>query len=142
MPSASVLNPLTEAHCKSLDEVLITYPSLKATFEALSRCGMDCSEHLAQLEWQYGVCVSTRKEFNPLAVPLDTVLSMAPQGVRPLTSAQCSSLDSVIQQYPHVRATFEALQRCGHECDAYLTQLEAQYGICTSLKQEFNPMAP
>lgn len=138
---AYVKNPLTAAHCRTLDQVLLSYPQLKATFQALERCGMDCSQYLAQLEYQYGVCVNTRREFNPLAVPLDTLMAMAPQGPIKMGDAQCNSLDSVIQAYPSLEATILAIGRCGADCSILLDQIKAQHNVCGDLKREFNPLA-
>lgn len=63
----SILNPLTEAHCKDLDSVIQTYPHLKDTLMALQRCGPQCEEQLRTLEAQYEICSSIKREFNPLA---------------------------------------------------------------------------
>ena len=63
----AILNPLTEAHCRDIDQVLQNYPHLKETYEALQACGLDCKDRLETLEAQYEICTNFKRKFNPLA---------------------------------------------------------------------------
>jgi len=63
----SILNPLTEAHCRDLDAVIQQYPHLRDTLDALERCGLQCSEQKQMLEAQYQICSAIKREFNPLS---------------------------------------------------------------------------
>lgn len=65
--AAAPTNPLTTAHCRTIDEVLASIPALKATIEAFERCGMDCAAQKDALLGQYNVCTAIKREFNPLA---------------------------------------------------------------------------
>lgn len=65
--SQYVVNPLTDAHCKDLDRIIQDYPALKATLDALERCGMNCEQRREALQTQFDIASKIKREFNPLA---------------------------------------------------------------------------
>lgn len=136
---AYMKNPLQEAHCNDLAYVLTRFPLLKATLEKLERCGLPCHDQLAALENTYNICASVRKEFDPKAAPLAPL----PADYNPvkLTDQNCRDLDSVIAEYPALKETIAALERCGLPCEKALEDLERHYHICTAFKREFTPLA-
>lgn len=60
----------------------------------------------------------------------------------PLTQQNCRDLDEVLQSIPALKATLEAFERCGMDCQQQKDAILGQYNVCSAIKREFNPLAP
>lgn len=130
-------NPLLEAHCNDLDFVIQRYPPFKEVLEKLERCGLPCREQLDALEAAFNICKSIKAEFNPLAgAPPPMAENYQPIK---LNERQCKDLDSVISEYPGLKETIAAFERCGIPCADAKDSLERHFHVCSSLKREFSP---
>jgi hypothetical protein len=132
-------NPLQEAHCKDMAYVIQRFPYFRTVLEKLERCGFPCQEQLAAVEAAFGACSKARAEFDPMAAPLPPL----PEDYQPvkITDQQCRDLDSVMSEYPGLKETIAAFERCGFPCAEALDSLERHYHICSNLKKEFLPQS-